>query len=96
MSLNIPVKCFESWASGIPVLLSNIEDAEVSDIFKKCESGVLVNPDSVEELLNGLDSLLKNDLNELSEKGRTFVIENFDRRRQSQKLADIIIPWYYS
>ena len=88
---NIPVKCFESWACGIPVLLSNIEDAEVSDIFKKCESGVLVNPDSIEELVDGLEILLNSNLNEIGKKGRAFVVENFDRKKQSQKLAKIII-----
>ncbi|MCF6269629.1 MAG: glycosyltransferase family 4 protein [Melioribacteraceae bacterium] len=87
---NIPVKCFESWASGIPVLLSNIEDAEISNIFKKCGAGVLVEPNNVEALINGFDDLLSKDLVELGLLGRGFVVENFDRRRESEKLIDII------
>ena len=88
---NIPVKCFESWASGIPVLLSNIEDAEVSEIFKKCGSGILVDSDNVEALVNGLDDLLSKDLKELGIIGRNYVIENFDRRKQSRKLIKTIL-----
>jgi glycosyltransferase involved in cell wall biosynthesis len=87
---NIPVKCFESWASGIPVLLSNIEDAEVSEIFKECDSGVLVDADSVETLISGLNNLLKQNLIELGIKGRNFVVENFDRRKQSKNILDVI------
>lgn len=87
---NIPVKCFESWASGIPVLLSNIEDAEVSEIFKKCGAGILVDADNVEALVNGLDDLLYKDLKELGNMGRSYVIENFDRRKQSDKLLGIL------
>ena len=87
---NIPVKCFESWASGIPVLLSNIEDAEVADIFKKCGSGVLVDADNVGVLVRGLDDLLNRDLVKLGLKGRNYVINNFDRKKQSQKLIGII------
>jgi glycosyltransferase involved in cell wall biosynthesis len=87
---NIPVKCFESWASGIPVLLSNIVDAEVSEIFNKCEAGVIVEPNNVELLIDGLDNILQSDLKELGKKGRDYVIENFDRKQQSSKLVDII------
>jgi len=87
---NIPVKCFESWASGIPVLLSNIKDAEISEIFKKCDAGVLVNPNNVEDLVNGFEKLLNNNLNELGIKGRKYVVENFDRKTQSEKLIGLI------
>ncbi|MCP4970562.1 MAG: glycosyltransferase family 4 protein [Arcobacter sp.] len=87
---NIPVKCYESWASGIPVLLSNIDDAEVSEIFNKCGSGVLVGPDNIETLVDGFDNLLKNDLNKIGLHGRQFVIDNFDRRRQSEKLLSLL------
>lgn len=88
---NIPVKCFESWASGVPVLLSNIEDAEVSDIFNKCGAGIRVDADNVEALVNGLDDLLNKDLKELSNMGRSYVIKNFDRRKQSRKLIETIL-----
>jgi len=87
---NIPVKCFESWACGIPVLLSNIEDAEVSEIFKKCGAGILVEPNNVDALVNGIELLCQNDLKEIGIKGRNFVIENYDRRMQSKKLNNII------
>jgi len=87
---NIPVKCFESWASGIPVLLSNIEDGEVSEIFNKCGSGVLVDANNIEALISGLDDLLSKDLQDLGTMGVDFVVEHFDRRKQSEKLVEII------
>lgn len=87
---NIPVKCFESWAAGIPVLLSNIEDAEIAEIFDKCNAGALVKTNSVDALVNGLNEILKKDLDRLKEEGRKFVIENFDRKTQSLKLAELL------
>jgi len=87
---NIPVKCFESWSSEVPVLLSNIEDAEVSNIFNQCKAGILVEASNVEALVDGLNSLLSEDLKELGTKGREFVINNYDRRQQSEKLIKII------
>jgi len=87
---NIPVKVFESWAAGIPVLLSNIGDAEISEIFRKCGSGIIVKPDNVEELVNGLTKLQSKDLEKLGLIGKEFVTENFDRRQQSEKLIKII------
>jgi len=87
---NIPVKCFESWASGVPVLLSNIEDAEVSDIFKKCGAGILVEPNNVEALVNGIELLCQNDLKEIGINGRNFVVENYDRTNQSKGIAILL------
>ena len=87
---NIPVKCFESWAAGIPVLLSNIEDAEVAKIFNSCGAGVIVPPDNKEDLVLGLNELLTKDLKQLGLKGRQFVIEKYDRIKQSELLVDLI------
>jgi glycosyltransferase involved in cell wall biosynthesis len=87
---NIPVKCFESWAAGIPVLLSNIEDAEVTRIFTKCNAGVIVKPNNVDALISGMNEISRKDLKKLSKEGRKFVIENFDRKRQSNKLSKIV------
>lgn len=87
---NIPVKVFESWASEVPVLLSNINDSEISEIFNKCGSGILVKPNSVDALTSGLDNLLNNNIKELGVKGRDFVIGNFDRKTQSQKIIKLI------
>ena len=87
---NIPVKCFESWAAGIPVLLSNIEDAEVTDIFNKCNAGILVETNNVNALVAGLDLIFIKDMKQLSNEGRQFVIDNFDRKKQSSKLAELI------
>ena len=87
---NIPVKVFESWAAGIPVLLSNIGDAEISEIFKECGSGIIVKPDNVEELVNGLTELQNKDLENFGLIGKEFVIENFDRKKQSEKILEII------
>ena len=87
---NIPVKCFESWAAGIPVLLSNIEDAEIADIFDKCNAGAIVKPNSVDALIDGMNKIFNKDIELISEEGRQFVIENFDRKKQSEKLTELI------
>ena len=41
---NIPVKCFESWAAGIPVVMSSIKNTETTEIFNRCGGGILVEP----------------------------------------------------
>jgi glycosyltransferase involved in cell wall biosynthesis len=87
---NIPVKCFESWAAGVPVLLSNINDSEVSDIFNSCKAGILVEVNNSEALINGYEELMKLDLQELGVMGREYVRENFDRKKQSEKLVEIL------
>lgn len=85
---NIPVKCFESWAAGIPVLLSNIKDAEISNIFNQCKGGILVKPNNINALVEGFENIVI--LNNTKTKTRDFVVENFDRRIQSEKLINYI------
>jgi len=87
---NIPVKCFESWAAGIPVLLSNIQDAEITNIFNRCNSGVLVEPNDIKALIDGLYRIINQDPDNIKLNARNFVIENFDRKKQSKKLLRII------
>lgn len=88
---NLPVKCFESWACGIPVLLSTIENTEISRIFDECASGKRIVPgdsnlfrDSILELLQ------KNELKRLGAKGYSFVKNNFDRKVQTEKIKRLI------
>lgn len=88
---NIPVKCFESWASGIPVLISAEKNSEIAKIFEQCEAGVLIEPNDALAFRESLEKVLKkNNLKELGKKGRELVEQNFDRTRQSDKLIEII------
>jgi glycosyltransferase involved in cell wall biosynthesis len=88
---NTPVKCFESWASEVPVLLSANKESEITKIFTESEAGKYVQPDNPNEFKNALLELMNNSqLRELGIKGRKFVEDKFDRTIQAQKLLSII------
>lgn len=87
---NIPVKCFESWAAGIPVLMSNIEDTDVTRIFNDCGAGFIVHPDNLADFVDGFEKLINSDIDDLGKKGRNYVNTNFDRVEQSKKLKEIL------
>ena len=88
---NLPVKCFESWAAGIPVLISSIPGTEIYNIFEECKGGRIVEAGNINALRSALIELLADpDLVGLGLKGRNYTIENFDRRKQAEKLAGII------
>jgi glycosyltransferase involved in cell wall biosynthesis len=88
---NIPVKCFESWASGIPVLISAEKNSEIAKIFDQCEAGVLIEPNDAEAFRENLIKILKeNNLKELGKRGRELVESKYDRKIQSDKLVSII------
>ncbi len=88
---NIPVKCFESWAAGVPVILSCDNSTEIARIFNECGSGKLI-PSGDEELLkNSILQFLNNEgLKKLGELGRLFVKNRYDRGNQILKLINII------
>jgi len=88
---NIPIKCFESWASDVPVLLSANKESEIAKIFKECCAGMIVNPNDVQEYKSALIKMITiNDLKNLGLKGRQYVKDNFDREKQSVKLYVLI------
>jgi len=88
---NTPVKCFESWASDVPVLLSANKESEIARIFNECNSGMFVNPNDVQEYKSALIKMItNNDLKKLGLKGRQYVEDNFDRGKQSEKLYSLI------
>jgi len=88
---NLPVKCFESRYAGIPVLMSSIPGTEIYNIFEECTGGKIVEAGNINVLYSALIELLADpDLVGLGLKGRNYTGENFDRRKQAEKLADII------
>lgn len=88
---NVPVKSYESLAAGVPIILSVNKNDESSKIFADKEFVILIRAGEVSELIEALhNSLRMENLKELGKKGREFVIQNFDRKKQSEKLVKII------
>ncbi|MBL1213611.1 MAG: glycosyltransferase family 4 protein [Ignavibacteriae bacterium] len=88
---NIPVKCFESWASEIPVLISAEKNSEIAKIFEQCNAGILIEPNDAESFRSSLEKILKeNNLKEMGRRGRELVEKYYDRNKQSDKLTEII------
>jgi len=86
---NIPVKCFESWAAGVPVLLSNIKDTDITKIFYACGAGKLVPAENIEELVKAFINILDGYDDKLVN-ARQYVMDNFDRKKQSEKISSIV------
>lgn len=88
---NIPVKCFESWSCGVPTVLSTIHGTEVEKLFERCGSGKLVVAGDTKAFSNAILGLIEeNNLHELGLKGRKFVVDHFDRKKQAKKLIKIV------
>ena len=88
---NIPIKCFESWAAGVPVLLSALKNSEIARVFDECSGGLKVKPSDPEEYMNGLVSLLNEpQLKELGRKGRNYVLGRYDRSHLAKRIVNIV------
>jgi glycosyltransferase involved in cell wall biosynthesis len=87
----IPVKCLESWAAGLPVLLATERNSKIEKIFSESGGGKIIPPGNADTLARELMTMLFSDeLPRMGEKGRKFVEENFDRTKQSAKIVEII------
>jgi len=83
---NIPVKVFESWACGLPVVCSDLPP--IRPFFKGRKFGLLVKPGSAQALADGLEHLLNNpeEMARMGTAARRAVVERYNNRYESKKL----------
>lgn len=88
---NIPVKCFESWAAGLPVVLSSIDNTEIVNIFNEVKGGIVVKPQSPIDLKNAIIELLNiGHLDKIGAEARENSKNKFSRTQNAQKLVSIV------
>jgi len=87
----IPSKMFDFMACGKPIILS--VNGEARRIFEEAQAGIYVRPENFYELSNAIIELYENP--ELccrcGESGRSYVIKNFSRQEQAQKLEKVFL-----
>jgi len=83
---NIPVKVFESWACGIPVVCSDLPP--IRPFFKGKNFGLLVKPGDVNSLADALERLLRNpeETARMGQAARRVVVSQYNNRYESHKL----------
>jgi glycosyltransferase involved in cell wall biosynthesis len=83
---NIPVKVFESWACGLPVISSDLPP--IRPFFRDGEFGLLVPPGDPQALAKAIEDLLKNPsrAEQMGRAGRQAVFERCNNKREIHKL----------
>jgi glycosyltransferase involved in cell wall biosynthesis len=83
---NIPVKVFESWACGLPVISSDLPP--IRPFFRDGEFGLLFPPGDSQALAAAIEELLKNPslAEQMGRAGRKAVFERCNNKREIQKL----------
>jgi glycosyltransferase involved in cell wall biosynthesis len=83
---NIPVKVFESWACGIPVVCSDLPP--IRPFFKGKNYGLLVKPGNDKALADALERLLRNpeETARMGQAARRVVVRQYNNGYESQKL----------
>lgn len=84
--LNIPVKVFEYWACGLPVIASDLPS--IRPFFRSAEAGLLFEPGDPAGLARCLASLLENPelARSMGANGRAAVESRFNNRSEAHKL----------
>lgn len=84
--LNIPVKIFEYWACGLPVLASDLPP--IRPFFKNLNGGLLFQPADASGLAHSLGWMLDHPdtATRMGQHGRAAVVHRFNHHRELQKL----------
>jgi len=85
---NIPVKVFESWACGLPVIATDLPP--IRPFFGKRPYGVLVKAGDTYALTNAIAALLKSPqrIAEYGRQARQAVVERYNNDREIRKLLN--------
>jgi glycosyltransferase involved in cell wall biosynthesis len=85
-NLNIPVKVFEYWACGLPVVASDLPP--IRPFFGKARAGLLFRPGDATELAQSIAWLLDHPspAARMGAHGRAAVVERFNNQKEIQKL----------
>lgn len=85
--LNIPVKIFEYWACGLPVVASDLPP--IRPFFRNGSGGYLVQPGDPEELARSIAWLLDHpdEASHMGQHGRELVVQRFNNAGETHKLG---------
>ena len=91
----LPVKMFDAWSCGKPIILS--VDGEAREHLIRAKAGIWVEPENPEQIVNAIRHLLVNpDLcREFGENGRKYVEKHFSRKVQAERLEIILRDMLY-
>lgn len=83
---NIPVKVFESWACGLPVVASDLPP--IRPFFRKNQHALLFRPDDPVQLADVIRQLLSDPgrITRLGREARIDVVERYNNRIEARKL----------
>jgi glycosyltransferase involved in cell wall biosynthesis len=84
--LNIPVKVFEYWACGLPVIASDLPP--IRPYFHSAHAGLLFEPGNANDLARSIDWMLEHPARaaQMGQNGRAAVVERFNNCGEVRKL----------
>ena len=86
---NIPVKVFESWACGLPVIATDLPP--IRPFFRRAGLGLLVQPGKPEELANAIHRLLcaPELIEECGRRARQAILQQYNTNMEIHKLVSL-------
>jgi glycosyltransferase involved in cell wall biosynthesis len=89
--LNLPVKVFEYWACGLPVIASDLPC--IRPYFRNTHAGLLVKPGDAIELAKSIAWMLDHpaQASRMGQRGRAAIVQRFNNRNEVRKLRDFCL-----
>jgi glycosyltransferase involved in cell wall biosynthesis len=89
--LNIPVKVFEYWACGLPVLASDLPP--IRPFFRSVSGGFLYQPSDAAELARSIRWLLDhpNAASRMGQSGRSAIVQRYNNHGEVRKLREFCL-----
>ncbi|MDD5016377.1 MAG: glycosyltransferase family 4 protein, partial [Atribacterota bacterium] len=80
----------EASACGVPVVAT--QTGSISEVIKNGQSGILVDPNSPDQLAEAINKVLSDDnlKKQMGEHGRKYIIENFSHQVVASKISDFL------
>lgn len=91
--VSVPSKLLSYMLAGRPVLATAVPDSDLADLVAQSQCGWVVEPDRPDILAQKIEEISQLDTNELKrfgERGRTYVLQHFDKKVCLPKVVEIL------
>lgn len=89
-SNTLPVKCFEFFACGLPVIATTKSESELADLIVSYDLGLISEPGDINKLADNICLMYNSDIQSMGLRAIALVKKKYDRNILSQELFNTI------
>jgi colanic acid biosynthesis glycosyl transferase WcaI len=87
---SLPVKSFEYFACGLPVIATVYKDSVLGKMIEENKIGLISEPEDIDGLADAIEKIFNSDLSSPSKRAVSFVRKHYDRNNTAKEFIELL------